>query len=101
MISSVLRVVSMVAPLIITLVIFLLFQRYWRRIDQFCVTGRIYGTPHITTLVICLLSQKYWRRINQLCVTGRVYGSFTDHYFSNIFIISEILEEDLSVLCHE
>ena len=38
------RVGSIVAPQIITLVICLLLQKYWRRVNQFCVTGRIYGS---------------------------------------------------------
>ena len=43
-ISSLSRVVSMVAPQIITLVICSLFQKYWRRVYQFCITGRIYAS---------------------------------------------------------
>ena len=55
--------------------------------------------PQIITLLICLLLQKYWRRVYQFCVTGRIYGSSSDHYLGNMYIITEILEEGLSVLC--
>ena len=53
----------------------------------------------IITLVICLSLQKYCRRFYQFCVMGRTYGSFSDHYHSNLFIISEISEEGLSDRC--
>ena len=56
--------------------------------------------PPIITLVKCLLLQKYWRRVYQFCVTGRIYVSSSEYYPSNMIIISEILKEVLSVLCH-
>ena len=56
--------------------------------------------PQIITLVMCLLLQKYWKMVYQFSVTARIYGSSSDHFLGNVFIITEILEEGLSVLCH-
>ena len=56
--------------------------------------------PQSIILVICLLFQKYWRRFYQFCVMDRIYGRSSEHYRGNMLIISEILEEVLSVLCH-
>ena len=43
-IQSVSRVGYMVAPQIITLVIYFSLQKYWRRFYQLSVMGRIYGS---------------------------------------------------------